>query len=133
MARRIPRRPGKATQRSAQVPRSSQRTPLPGKNFDTIYGGGKHFDTIYGGEQRANTIYVGGQRANTIYVGGKRSDTVYGGIPGKHASGPVTVRVVHPQTRKVMTIAYNPRTKLYLDDKTKSWKPAPQWMRTQIR
>jgi len=123
MARRIPRRPGKATPRPGQVPRSAQRTPLPGKNFDTIYVGG----------QRANTIYVGAQRANTIYVGAQRADTIYGGISGKNTTGPVTVRVVHPQTRKVMTIAYNPRTKLYLDDKTKSWKPAPQWMRTQIR
>jgi hypothetical protein len=123
MTRRIPRRPGKATQRPGQVPRSGHGAIPPAQNFDTIYAGGSRFNTVYGG----------GSRFNTIYAGGSRFDTVYAGVPDKHVNGPVTVRVVHPQTRKVMTVAYNPRTKLYLDEKTKSWKPAPQWMRTQIR
>ncbi len=122
MARRIPRKPGKATPQPGKIPRSTHGSLGRGGNFDTVYGGGQ-FDTAYGGGQ-FDTVYGGGQ-----------FDTVYGGgVGGSHApTGPVTVKVIHPTTRKALTIAYNPRTKLYLDEKTKSWKPAPQWMRTQIR
>ncbi len=105
----------------ARIPRRNPTTisrgkPLPGR-MDTIYAG------IPG---RMDTVYGGG-------IPG-RTHTIYGGVTKiKLGSGPVSVQVIHPQTRQAMTVMYNPATKLYLDNKTKSWKPAPTWMRSQIR
>jgi len=94
-------------------------------------------DTIYAGMPgRMDTIYAGMPgRMDTIYAGMPgRTDTIYAGVTRiKPGSGPVSVQVIHPQTRQAMTVMYNPATKLFLDNKTKSWKPAPTWMRSQIR
>lgn len=64
-------------------------------------------------------------------------ETVYAGGLGKNKvtplDGPQSVTVIHPTTRKPMTVMYNVKTRLYLDATTKAWKPAPAWMRSQIR
>ncbi|MEZ6127524.1 MAG: hypothetical protein R3C59_02420 [Planctomycetaceae bacterium] len=126
----------------ARIPRRNPTTisrgnPVPGR-MDTIYAGkpGRIMDTIYAGKPgRMDTIYAGKPGiADTLYGGAASGALTYiDPYKVKPGSGPVSVQVIHPQTRQAMTVMYNPATKLYLDNKTKSWKPAPTWMRSQIR
>ncbi|MEZ6136411.1 MAG: hypothetical protein R3C53_16065 [Pirellulaceae bacterium] len=104
---------------------------------DTLYGGmPRQMDTLYGGMPRQmDTLYGGMPRQmDTLYGGMRRQmDTLYGGSKHLSGSSPISVRVIDPQTRKAMTVMYNPVTKLYLNNQTRSWMPAPNWMRSQIR
>ncbi len=53
-------------------------------------------------------------------------------IPPCHTDGATTRTVKHPATREVMSIAYNPATRQYLDTASQRWLAAPGWMRAQL-